>query len=87
MSFFQDLLDSIKDIFLSIFFPSSPEYQVKKHLRVAELEVKKVHPPIYRNDGVILPGFPTILLQLYQQVLPLKKLLSSTLSSKDLRLS
>lgn len=87
MSFFQDLLDSIKDIFLSIFFPSSPEYQVKKHLRVAELEVKKVHPPIYRSDGVILPGFPTILLQLYQQVLPLKKLLSSTLASKDLRLS
>ena len=87
MSFLQDLLDSIKDVLLSIFFPSSPEYQVKKHLRAAELEVKKVNPPIYRTDGLILPGFATIVLQLYQQVLPLKKLLSSTIASKDLRLS
>ena len=87
MSILQELLDSIKDIFLSIFFPSSPEYQVKKHLRGAEIEVRKVNPPIYRSDGAILPGFPTIVLQLYQQVLPLKKLLSATIASKDIRLS
>jgi len=87
MGFFQELLDSLKDIFLSIFFPSSPEYQVKKHLRVAEMEVRKVNPPIYRSDGAVLPGFATIVLQLYQQVLPLKKLLSSTIASKDMRLS
>lgn len=87
MSFLKDLLDSIKDFFYSIFFPSSPEYQLKRQLKMAELEVKKVNPPIYRSDGFVLPGFAIIILQLYQQILPLKKMLLSSIASKDIRLS
>ncbi len=87
MSFLKDLLDNIKDFFMSVFFPSSPDYQKKRHLKIAEIEVKKVKPPIYRSDGTILPGFATIILQLYQQVLPIKKAISSSIASKDVRLS
>jgi len=86
MSFFRELLNAVRFFFISIFYPSSPEYQLKKMLRMAELEVKRVNPPIYRSDGFVLPGFATIILQLYQQVLPLKKVLASTIASKDIRL-
>ena len=86
MSFFKELLNTVRDFFISIFYPSSPEYQLKKMLKVSELEVRKVNPPIYRGDGFVLPGFATIVLQLYQQVLPLKRMLSSTIASKDIRL-
>ena len=83
---FKDLLENIKDFFMSIFFPSAPEYRIKRSLKNAELEIKKIHPSIYKSHGFVLPGFATIILQLYQQVLPLKKLLSASLASKDVRL-
>ncbi len=87
MNFIKDLIDSIRDFFISVFYPSSPEYQVKRNLKLAEIEIKKIHPPIYRSDGFVLPGFAIIMLQLYQQILPLKKMLSSSIASKDIRLS
>jgi len=83
---FKDLLENIKDFFMSIFFPSAPEYRIKRSLKNAELEIKKIHPSIYKSHGFVLPGFATIILQLYQQALPLKKLLSASLASKDVRL-
>lgn len=87
MSFFNNLLSSIKDFLMSVFFPSSPDYQHKRYLKMAELEVKKIRPSIYRSDGFILPGFATIIFQLYQQILPIKKILVNTIASKDVRLS
>ena len=87
MSFLNNLLDSIKDFLMSVFFPSSPDYQQKRYLKLAELEVKKVRPSIYRSDGFILPGFATIMFQLYQQILPIKSILANTIASKDIRLS
>ena len=87
MSFLNNLLNSIKDFLMSVFFPSSPDYQQKRYLKLAELEVKKVRPSIYRSDGFILPGFATIMFQLYQQILPIKSILANTIASKDIRLS
>ena len=87
MSFLNNLLNSIKDFLMSVFFPSSPDYQQKRYLKLAELEVKKVRPSIYRSDGFILPGFATIMFQLYQQILPIKSILANTIASKDVRLS
>lgn len=87
MGFLNNILNSIKDFLMSVFFPSSPEYQQKRYLKIAELEVKKIRPSIYRSDGFILPGFATIIFQLYQQILPIKKILSHTIASKDIRLS
>lgn len=87
MGFLNNILNSIKDFLMSVFFPSSPEYQQKRYLKIAELEVKKIRPTIYRSDGFILPGFATIIFQLYQQILPIKKILSHTIASKDIRLS
>lgn len=87
MNFLNNLLNTIKDFLMSVFFPSSPDYQQKRYLKTAEMELKKVRPSIYRSDGFILPGFATIIFQLYQQVLPIKKILSNTIASKDIRLS
>ena len=87
MDFLNNLLNSIKDFLMSVFFPSSPEYQQKRYLKVAELEVKKIRPAIYRSDGFVLPGFATIIFQLYQQILPIKNILANTVASKDIRLS
>ena len=84
MGFLNNILNSIKDFLMSVFFPSSPEYQQKRYLKIA---VKKIRPSIYRSDGFILPGFATIIFQLYQQILPIKKILSHTIASKDIRLS
>ena len=87
MNFLNNLLNTIKDFLMSVFFPSSPDYQQKRYLKTAEMELKKVRPSIYRSDGFILPGFATIIFQLYQQILPIKKILSNTIASKDIRLS
>ena len=87
MGFLNNILNSIRDFLMSVFFPSSPDYQQKRYLKMAELEVKKIRPSIYRGDGFILPGFATIVFQLYQQILPIKKVLSNTIASKDIRLS
>ena len=87
MGFLDNLLNSIKDFLISVFFPSSPDYQQKRYLKIAEAELKKIRPSIYRSDGFILPGFATIIFQLYQQILPIKKILTNTIASKDIRLS
>lgn len=87
MDFFNKILSSIKDFFISVFFPSSPDYQQKHYLKIAEAELKKIRPAIYRSDGFILPGFATIMFQLYQQILPIKSILKNTIASKDIRLS
>ncbi|MGP1438701.1 MAG: DUF5312 family protein [Treponema sp.] len=87
MGFFNNLLSSVKDFFMSVFFPTSPDYQQKRYLKVAEIEVRKIRPSIYRGDGFILPGFATIMFQLFQQILPIKKILANTIASKDIRLS
>lgn len=87
MDFVNNLIKKIENFFLSVFFSSVDDYQKRKQLKAIENEIKQIKPAIYRNDGVILPGFAVIIFQMYKSVLPLKKLLLNTICSKDIRLS
>lgn len=87
MDFVNILIKKIEDFFFSVFFSSAEDYRKKKQLRIIDNEIKQIKPPIYRNDGLILPGFAVIIFQMYKSVLPLKKILLNTVCSKDIRLS
>lgn len=75
----------IQDLFEGLFFSSSPEYQKKKKLKAYATEIKKLNPPLYRTDKILLPAFGSLLYQLYHFLQPVKAVLDKTVNSPDIR--
>lgn len=87
MTFLQRLLVAIQDFLESIFSSSSPEYKKKHQLRILASQVRSTDPPLFRDDGYLLPSFPSALLQIFQFLLPIREVLESTTASPDKRVS
>lgn len=85
--FVNTVITSIQDFFESLFFSSSPEYKKKKQLKLYAAEIKKLNPPLYRTDKILLPAFASLLYQLYHFLQPIKAILDKTVNSADLRVS
>ena len=85
--FINAVITVIKDLFESIFFSSSPEYQKKRQLKNYTTELKKLKPPLYRTDKILLPAFGSLLYQLYHFLQPVKAVLDKTVNSPDIRAS
>ena len=83
--FINAIITAIKDLFESIFFSSSPEYQKKRLLKNYASELKKLHPPLYRSGKILLPAFGSLLYQLYHFLQPVKAILDKTVNSSDIR--
>lgn len=86
-NFVNAIITSIQDFFEGLFFSSSPEYQKKKKLKLYVTEIKKINPPLYRTDKILLPAFASLLYQLYHFLQPIKAVLDKTVNSADLRVS
>jgi hypothetical protein len=86
-NFVNAIITSIQDFFEGLFFSSSPEYQKKKKLKLYVTEIKKINPPLYRTDKILLPAFASLLYQLYHFLQPIKAVLDKTVNSTDLRVS
>lgn len=84
-SFINAIITAIKDLFESIFLSSSPEYQKKQQLKSYVLELKKLHPPLYRSEKILLPAFGSLLYQIYHFLQPVKAILDKTVNSPDIR--
>jgi hypothetical protein len=87
MSFMQRLLEGIRDFVESLFASSSPEYKKKRQLRALAASLRAIEPPIYRQDGFLLPAFPATLYQINQFLSPLRDTLFSTIASADKRVA
>lgn len=77
------LLQTITDIFESIFKRSSPEVQKKQQMKKLDLEIREYTPVICKN-GFLLPNFGEAIYTLYKCSRPLDNLFSTTLSSNDI---
>ena len=84
-SFINAIVSMIQDLFEGLFFSSSPEYQKKKKLKAYATEIKKLNPPLYRTDKILLPAFGSLLYQLYHFLQPVKAVLDKTVNSPDIR--
>lgn len=87
MSFLSRILELLQGFLESIFASSSPEYQKKKQLKVLAQEIKQLDPPIYTQDGVLLPAFANALYQVYQFLEPVRTLFSETIANPDRRIA
>lgn len=87
MTFLGKILAALQGFFESIFASSSPEYQKKRQLRNLTQEIKTITPPIYQQDGKLLPAFAMALFQIYQFLEPIRSLFLETLSSSDRRVA
>jgi len=83
--FINAIITAIKDLFESIFFSSSPEYQKKRQLKTYAAELKKLNPPLYHTGKILLPAFGSLLYQLYHFLQPVKAILDKTVNSPDIR--
>ncbi len=83
--FINAIITAIKDLFESIFFSSSPEYQKKRQLKTYAAELKKLNPPLYHTGKILLPAFGSLLYQLYHFLQPVKAILDKTVNSSDIR--
>lgn len=87
MGFLNTLLIFIQDFFESIFSSSSPEYKKKHLLKQLSVNLRAMNPQLYRQDGFLLPAFPTIMYQIYQFTHPIKEILKTTLENSDRRIA
>lgn len=85
MTFLSRFLAALQGFFESIFASSSPEYQKKRQLRSLSQELKAMSPPVYHQDGTLLPDFANSLYQIYQFLEPIRTLFNETLSNPDRR--
>ncbi len=87
MSLFQRVLAGIRDFFESLFAASSPEYSKKRQLRALAASIRAIDPPIFRQDGRLLPAFPATLYQINQFLSAIRETLSGTISNQDRRIA
>lgn len=83
----QRLLEGIRDFVESLFASSSPEYKKKRQLKALAASLRAIEPPIYRQDGFLLPAFPATLYQINQFLSPLRDTLFTTIASADKRVA
>ena len=76
-------IQSITEMFESIFKRSSPEVQKKQQLKKLEAEIRTFEPVIFRN-GNLQPNFAEAIYALYKNTKPLNDLFSVTVSSADI---
>ena len=76
-------IQSITDIFESLFKRSSPEVQKKQQLRKLEAEIRNFEPVIFKN-GNLQPNFAEAIYGLYKNTKALNDLFSVTVSSADI---
>lgn len=79
MSFVQTL----SEIFESIFKAGSPEVKKRQELRRIENELKNRQPAIYKNE-LLLPNFAELFRLLYENTKPIEDILSATVCGDDL---
>lgn len=77
------LLQTISELFESIFKRSSPEVQKKQLMKKLENEIREFQPLLCKN-GMLLPNFGEAIFALYKNTRPLDKLFSVTLSPNDI---
>lgn len=87
MTFLSRILVAIQDFLESIFTSSSPEYKKKHQLKQLSVQVRSIDPPLYRQDGVLLPAFPATLHQIYQFMQPISEILTTTIANPDRRVA
>lgn len=87
MGFLDTVLSFFRDFLESLFSSSSPEYKKKQQLKLLSAELKAIEPPIYRQDGFILPAFPATLYQASQFLQPVKETLNATVANPDKRIA
>ncbi len=76
------LLQTLTDLFDSIFRRSSPEVQKKQLLKKLDMEIKSFSPAIC-SGGILLPNFGEAVFTLYKYTRTLDNLFSATVSSVD----
>jgi len=77
------LIQTITELFNSIFRKSSPEVQKKQLQKKIEMEIRDFKPMICR-DGMLLPNFGEAIYALYKNTRPLDNLFSVTLNPNDI---
>lgn len=77
------LLQTITDIFESIFKRSSPEVQKKQQMKKLEQEIRDYIPVICRN-GLLQPNFGEAIFTLYKCTRPLDNLFMVTIGANDI---
>ena len=75
------LIQSITEMFESIFKRSSPEVQKKQQLKKLEAEIRTFEPVIFRN-GNLQPNFAEAIYALYKNTKPLNDLFSVFFNKK-----
>lgn len=78
------LLQTLQDLFESLFKRSSPEVQKKQQLKKLENEIKLFEPLLCRN-GELLPNFGEAIYSLYKNCRILDDLFSVTLTPNDIQ--
>ncbi len=87
MDFVNVFVTFIQDLFESLFASSSPEYKKKQQLKQLSINLKALNPPIFRQDGVLLPAFPAAIFQIFQFLQPIHEILTASLENTDRRVS
>jgi hypothetical protein len=87
MSFFAALFFAVRNLFLSIFFPNSPETQRRKKLNAIYAYLKRFPHPFLSNDLFIQPDFVKLIFRIYLEVLPIKSIFQQSLMNADIRVS
>ena len=87
MSFFAALFFAVRNLFLSIFFPNSPETQRRKKLNSIYAYLKRFPHPFLSNDLFIQPDFVKLIFRIYLEVLPIKSIFQQSLMNADIRVS
>lgn len=87
MEFLNSLLSFFRDFLESLFSSSSIEFKKKQQLKQIAANLKTIEPQLYRQDGFLLPAFPTALYQMFQFIVPISELLSSTIACADKRIA
>ena len=85
MSFLNTILVFLQDFIESLFSSSSPEYKKKHQLKEFSIQLKSANPPLFRQDGFLLPSFPTTLFQVSHFLQPIRETLYNTVASQDKR--
>lgn len=77
-------LETLTDLFESIFKHSSPQVQKKQLLKKLEAELKTYEPSLFKN-GNLQPNFAEAINALYKNTKALSNLFDQTVSSNDLQ--
>lgn len=77
-------LQALTDIFDYLFRSNAPEVQKKIKLRKIESELR-LHPSALYKNEMVQPNFAEALRILYENTLPIAKILDSTIASPDIR--